>query len=141
MQGFYYLSLQYTGIPGWILVAFRLTKCSIWELPPRLLKSKLFQWSIVSIIVLIHILLYIELLISLRLEPFYLDPKIYVCNFPTLSYFYPFLYTELAETCVIPFLIMIMTSTITIRLLLKSRQSLEEDMEIWIGTMWEEFET
>ena len=125
---FYYISMQFSSIPGWILVAFSIDKMlNMKTSPPNILKSKLFQWSIVAGIVLFNILFYIELLISLKLEPFFLLPEIRICNFAFLSYFYPFLYSMLAEICVIPFSIMIVTSIVTIISLRKSRLSIKRD--------------
>jgi hypothetical protein len=127
---FYYLSAQYSAIPAWILVAFSVDKMLNMRIsPPQMLKSKLFQWMIVTGIVLLHFILYIELLTSLKLEisPFnktYYNSS-YVCNYTFLSYFYPLLYAQLSETCIIPFAIMIVTSCITISLLIRSRSHLE----------------
>lgn len=101
---FYFLSMQYSSITAWILVAFSIDKMlNMRTSPPNILKSKLFQWSVVHAIFLFHFLLYIELLISLKLEPLFLIPEIQICNFAFLSYFYPFLYAHLADSCVIPF--------------------------------------
>jgi hypothetical protein len=123
---FFYLSMQYSAIPGWILVAFSIDKMlNMRTSAPIIIKSKLFQWSVVAGIVIFHLLLYSELLISLKVEPIVFMPSIKICNFPFLSYFYPFLYAELAETCLIPFIVMIVTSIVTIRLLIRSRGLLE----------------
>ena len=119
--------MQYTAIPPWILVAFSIDKMlNMRTSTPNILKSKLFQWSVVAGIVIFHLLLYSELLISLKLEPvFFLSEEIQICNFQFLSYLNAFIYAELADTCIIPFVIMIFTSIVTIRLLMRSRKSLE----------------
>lgn len=123
---FYYLSAQYGSIPAWILMAFSVDKMLNMQLsPPKIIKSKLFQWSVVAGIVVFHFLFYIEFLFLLRLEPAFFDPKILVCNFPFSSFFKTVIYVELTDTCLIPFVIMIATSLVTIRLLVKSRNSLE----------------
>lgn len=125
---FYYVSVQYASIPAWILVAFSIDKMLNMRLsPPKILKSKLFQWSVVAGIVLFHLLIYIEFLFLLKLEPIkaFFDRKILVCNLPFSSYFKTIIYVELTDTCLIPFVIMIVTSLVTIRLLVKSRSSLE----------------
>ena len=122
---FYYLSMQYTAIPGWILVAFSIDKMlNMRTSCPNLLKSKLFQWSVVAAIVIVHLLLYSELLISLQLEPLPFLPQIQICNYPFLSYLNIFLYAQLSDTCIVPFLVMFVTTIFTIRLLTKSRNSL-----------------
>jgi hypothetical protein len=123
---FYYFSMQYTGIPGWILVAFSVDKTFNMKVSsPRILKSKLFQWSVVAAIVIFNLLFFIELLISLEVEPFIFIPSIQFCNFPFLSYLNVFIYVLIAQSCAIPFGIMIVSSIITIRLLWKSRGSIE----------------
>ena len=124
---FYYLSIEYTAIPPWILVAFSIDKMlNMKTSTPNILKSKLFQWSVVAAIVIFHLLLYSELLISVKLEPvFFLTEEVQICNFQFLSYLNTFIYAELADTCIIPFVIMILSSIVTIRLLMRSRKSLE----------------
>ena len=123
---YFYLSLQSSSIPGWILVAFSIDKMlNMKRSPPKILKSKLFQWSVVAGIVLFHLVFFSELLIILKLEPLFFNPYIRICNFPILSYFYVLVYVNLAESCFIPFLIMSITSCITIRLLMKSSRSLK----------------
>ena len=122
---FFYLTMQYGSIPAWILVAFSIDKMlNMKTSPPKILKSKLFQWSVVLTIFLFHFVLYSELLITIKLVKIpSLD--IYICNFGFFEYFYPFLYAHLSESFLIPFSIMIVTSIITIKKLIESRRSLE----------------
>ena len=123
---FFYTSMEYTTIPGWILVAFSIDKMLHMRTScPRIIKSKLFQWSVVAGIVVFHLLFYIELLISLKLEPLPFLPQVQFCNFAFLSYLNILIYAELTDACFIPFAIMIVTSILTIRLLIRSRNSLE----------------
>ena len=122
---FYYIWMQYTSIPGWILVAFSVDKMlNMRASKPNILKSKLFQWSVIAGIVIFHSLIYIELLISLKIETM-MDFN--MCNFAFLDYFMTFVYAQLALSCVIPFTIMIFTSAYTIRLLIKSRATLKRN--------------
>ena len=122
---FFYVSIQYTSIPGWILVAFSIDKMlNMRTSPPNILKSKLFQWSVVAGIVLFYICLYFVLLVTLKLEPIM---GIYLCNLSTLDYFEVFVYVQIIVSCAIPFAIMIIASTVTIRLLWKSRSLLERN--------------
>jgi hypothetical protein len=117
--------MQYASIPGWILVAFSIDKMlNMRASKPNILKSKLFQWSVVAGIVLFYICLYFVLLITLKLEPMM---GIYLCNLVTRDYFNAFVYVQITMTCAIPFIIMITTSVITIKLLLKSRASLKRN--------------
>ena len=120
---YFYVSMQYTAIPGWILVAFSVDKMLNMSTSPfKILKSKLFQWSVVAGIVLFHLLIFIELLVSLRLEPIFFI--FYVCNFSFLSYLTAFIYALVTESCILPFLIMIISSAVTIRMLMKSKATL-----------------
>ena len=122
---FYYLSMQYTSIPAWILVSFSIDKMLNMKMsPPNILKSKRFQWSLVLGIFLFHFVLYSELLIILKLEK--TSPlNSYACNFGMFDNYYPFVFAHLTENCVIPFSIMIVTSIVTIKKLIESRRSLE----------------
>lgn len=123
---FYYLSLLYTSIPGWILVAFSVDKMFIIRTSPlKILKSKLFQWSVVFAIVLFNMIFFVELLISLKLEPLFFIPDVSFCNFAFLSYFNALIYANIVYSSIIPFVIMISSSIVTIRMLMKSRRSLE----------------
>ena len=90
--------------------------------PPKLLKSKLFQWSVVAGIVVFHMLVYYELLISLKIVQIGIN---YNCNFVLLDYFNIFNYAELTISGLIPFAVMLVTTIVTIRSLWKSRVSIE----------------
>ena len=127
---FYYISMQYSSIPIWILVAFSIDKMlNVKTSPPKILKSKLFQWCVVLGIFIFHLLFYSELLIILKLVK---HPTLdrYICNFRRFDNFYLFLYSQTAENCVIPFTIMIVTSIITIKQLIESRRTLEKNGRI-----------
>ena len=120
---FYYLWMEYTSLPGWILVAFSIDKMlNMRTSTPKILKSKLFQWSVVAGIVVFHILIYSELLVSLKIV---LARGVYMCNLNFLDYFSIFTYAQLSISCLIPFAIMLITTILTIRSLSKSRLSLE----------------
>ena len=120
----YFLTIQYSSIPAWILVAFSIDKMlNMKTSPPKILKSKFFQWSVVFGIFLFHFVLYSELLVTLKLVKHQKLDR-YVCNFGMFDYFYPFLYAHLTESCVIPFSIMIVTSIFIIKKLKESRRSL-----------------
>jgi hypothetical protein len=117
---FYYFWMEYTSIPGWILVAFSIDKMlNMRTSSPKILKSKLFQWSVVTFIVVFHIFIYSELLVSLKLD---LIGGSYKCNFAFIDYFSAFTYAELSISCLIPFAIMLVTTFITIRSIWKSRE-------------------
>lgn len=115
-----------SSIPGWILVAFSVDKTlSMRKKPIVILKKKSFQWSVVAAIVLANLILYIEIPITLHLKSYSSIQNILYCDLATLDYFKPFIIINLLETTIIPFGIMVISSMITIRLLYKSRRSLE----------------
>ena len=125
-KSFFYVSLLFNAIPGWILVAFSIDKMlNMKTSPPNILKSKLFQWSIVAAIILFHLIFYIEVPISLNIEYISFTPEKFVCNFPFISFFEIRVYAIIIESCVIPFVIMIISSFVTIRILIRSRRYLE----------------
>ena len=122
---FFYLWMEYMSIPGWILVAFSIDKMLNMRVSkPSILKSKLFQWSVVAGIVLFCFFSYFFLLISLKLER---KMGIFLCNLSFLNYYDAFAYVQMTVSCAIPFTIMIMTSFVTIWLLWKSRRLLERN--------------
>ena len=121
---FFYLWMQFTSIPGWMFVAFSVDNTlNMRTSPQRIIKSKWFQSSVITGIVLFNLLLYSELLFSLKLEPI---GDNYECNIIFISYYNIFVYVELFASCLIPFTIMIVSSSVTIKLLWKSRSLLLE---------------
>ena len=122
----YYLSIQYGAIPGWILAAFSIDKMfSIRTHQIRLLKNKRFQWSVVAVIAILNLIFYVEILISFRLVPSRFSINSLFCDITALEYFSAFIFAMLIESCFIPFLIMLISSIVTIRLLNKSRETVE----------------
>ena len=123
----YYLSIQYGAIPGWILAAFSIDKMlSIRTHQILLLKDKRFQWSVVAVIAILNLIFYVEILISLRLVPIFFFPTpLFFCELATISYFFAFIIALIVESCLIPFLIMLVSSIVTIRCLFKSRLIVE----------------
>jgi hypothetical protein len=121
-----YISVQMSAIPAWILVAFSVDKTlSMSRRQIPILKKKWFQWSVVASIVLFNLLLYVAIPITIKLQQYSTFANILYCDFATLSYFMVFIFVDLFETALIPFAIMMATSIITIRILYKSRKSLE----------------
>ena len=119
----YYLSIQYGAIPGWILAAVSIDKMlSIRTHQMPFLKDKRFQWSVVAAIALFNLIFYVEILISLRLVPVFFFPPFYLCELATISYFFALIIAMIVESCLIPFLIMLVSSIVTIRWLFASRK-------------------
>lgn len=121
-----YIFMEMSAIPGWILVALSVDKalCMSRKQFP-ILKKKSFQWSVVASIVMFNLLLYIEIPISIKLQRNSTFLNILYCDLATLNFFTPLIIVDLLETTLIPFAILMVISVITIRLIYKSRRSLE----------------
>ena len=112
------------SIPPFIMVAFSVDKLlNMRTNSMQILKKKWFQWSLVAAIVLFHIALYICYPILLRRSEIF--PGYFICDATTIGFFQIFMIVVIPETCFIPFLILITTSILTIRSLIKSRNSVE----------------
>ena len=110
---------------SWILVAFGADKLlNMRTSSTPILKKKWFQWSLVVGIFLFNILLYIYIPILLKRAE--VSPDFYLCDFGTMMVFSKiFLIVFLLQSCLIPFIVMLIISLLTIRLLYKSRKSIE----------------
>ena len=113
-----------TQIQACILVAFSVDKLLSMK-SVQIIKKRWFQFSIVGSIVLFNVLIYIYLPILLTRRKMY--PGVYICDITTIGLFTfkLFMIVNLLESCFVPFIIMSITSTLTIRLLIKSRNSVE----------------
>ena len=111
------------SIPGWILIAFSIDKLLSLRRVTRTMKRPIIHYSIITAIVLIHITIYIVILIYLKPVdiPGYGD----LCDVSTLSFGNVLNIIYMAESSIIPFVIMFITSIITIKLLCKSRRQVE----------------
>lgn len=121
-----YIPTIYNSIPVWILVAFSLDKLLNMQKKSsvkQLLQKKSFQWSLIAAIVLIHALLYIGMPIFVRRVE--TSPGVLICVYSTFDLFDVFMIVMVIETCFLPFIIMIVSSVLTIRLLYKSRRLVE----------------
>ena len=119
-----YIPTIYSSIPVWILVAFSLDKLlNMRRKTINLIHKKWFQWSLIAGIVLFHSILYMWLPIFIRRTE--ISPGVYFCDPTTFQLFDVHMIVVIIETCFIPFIIMIVSSIMTIRLLYKSRRLVE----------------
>ena len=118
-----YISTIMSTVQACLLVAFSIDKLLSMK-SVQIIKKKWFQFSIVGSIVFINALAYIFLPISLRRTEKY--PGVYICDYSTIVFYKEFFIVNLLESCLVPFIIMSVTSTLTIRLLIKSRNSVEK---------------
>ena len=121
-----YAVILVSAIPSFIMIAFSVDKLiSMRTKSIAMLKKKWFQWSVVAAIVLFHIGLYIYVPILIkRIEIF---PGYFICSTTTISFFNIHMILIIFETCLIPFLILMITTVITIRQLFKSSNSIERN--------------
>ena len=124
---FYYSFYTWlSSINAWILVFFSLDKLfSMRVHSPAILKKKWFQWSIVAAIVLFSIALYIYLPLYIRIRE--VIPGLSICDVTTIGFFNIHIILFLFETCLLPFLVMIITSILMFLLLIKSRNSVSKN--------------
>ena len=112
------------SIQPWITVAFSLDKLlSMRANAIAILKKKCFQWTIVAGIVIVSVCLYLYIAIAIRLGEIF--PGYFICDLTSLSLFKEYMIIILLESCLIPFIAMLIISILTIRMLIKSRNSVE----------------
>ena len=111
-----------SGIPPWIMIAFSVDKLlSMRTNSIAIIKKKWFQWLIVVGISLFHIGLYIYFPILIKRSEIF--PGFFICDVFSIGFFNIHMILFLLETCVIPFVILIITSILTIRVLINSRNA------------------
>ena len=121
---FTYIPAIYNAVQPCILVAFSVDKLLSMRMSPiGIIKKKWFQWSIVAGIVLFNIVLYVELAILVKRRE--VVPDNIICDQTTIGFLPSLMIVIVLETCVIPFIIMIVSSLLAIRMLIKSRNSVE----------------
>ena len=119
------IAIYMNAIQPWIIVAFSIDKIlSMRTRSIPILKKKWFQWSIVAGIVLFNLALYIYIPILIRIAEIF--PGYFMCDLSTIGFFNIYMLSNILSTCLIPFLAMLITSILTIRLLIKSRKSIEK---------------
>lgn len=118
-----YIMYAFGSIPGWILIAFSIDKLLSLRRLTGTMKRPIFHYSIITAIVLIHLMLYI--MIPIYLRPVFIPGYGVICDASTLSFSETLNIVYMAESSIIPFIIMFITSIITIKLLWKSRRQVE----------------
>ena len=127
---FYYSTNTWlASIHPWIMVAFSLDKLFSMRVNSlAILKKKWFQWSIVVGIVLFSLVLYIYVAIFIRVREIF--PGFSMCDVTTIGFFNVHIIVFIFETSLIPFLVMFITSILTILLLIKSRNSVSKNGQV-----------
>jgi hypothetical protein len=113
-----------SAIPPFIMIAFSVDKLlSMRTSQIAILKKKSFQWSLVAGITLFHIALYMYFPILVKRTEIF--PGYFFCDVSTIGFLTIHMFLIILETCLIPFVILMITTILTIRLLLKSSNTIE----------------
>ena len=121
---FSYIPAIYNAVQPCILVAFSVDKLLSMRISSiGIIKRKWFQWLVVAAIVMFNVLLYLELVILVKRRE--IVPGYIICDQTTIGFLPTLMIVIVLETCIIPFIIMIVSSILTVRLLIKSRNSVE----------------
>ena len=119
-----YFLILLSAIQPFIMVAFSLDKLlSMRTRPFPILKKRWFQLSIVAGIVIFNAALYIYYAMLLKRRE--VSPGRLVCDTTSMSIFGIYMTVLLITSFVLPFVIMTVTSILTVRQLIKSRHSIE----------------
>ena len=115
------------SIPGWILVAFTIDRTlNLKKVSNNSMKRPIWHYMIILGICLAHFLIYIEVPIYLRLSPLEFNgSRVYFCETTELSFGQILNVLYGIQSNIIPFLIMIISSVITIKKLRDSSRSVE----------------
>ena len=120
----YSVSIFLNSIQPWIMVAFSIDKLlSMRTRSIPILKKKWFQWSIIAGIVLFNLAFYIYIPILLKFSE--LLPGYFICDLSTIGFFQIYMILTILESFTIPFIILAISSILTVRKLFKSRVSVE----------------
>ena len=124
---YYYITVSFAAMSGWILIAFSVDKIlNMKRVCANITKKKSIQYGIVVAVVLFNLLLYIAIPIYLRVETvkFY-GVTITLCQMSTLSFLAFLSFMFLIQGSLLPFIIMLTTSIISIRMIRKSTRNIE----------------
>lgn len=117
---YFYVTLAFSSIPGWILIAFSVDKILNLRAVSNTMKRPIIHYSIIVAIVLINLLLYIEVPIFITLVP--VDVYGMVCDTKYLWFSDVLNMIFLIEGSVLPFVILCISSLYTVKLLRDSRK-------------------
>lgn len=127
---YHYANSAFGPIPGWILIAFSMDKLlNMKNIGNSLIKKRWFQLIVIASIVLFNLLLYIEVPIYLRLVSFEFGNMTYsYCILNMMPYGDMVNLMYLIQANILPFLIMITTSIMSIRLIRKSSNNVSAQL-------------
>ena len=121
---YYYAGISFASIPGWILIAFSIDKVLSMKNRAKFIKKKSFQYAVISGIVLFHLLLYIEVPLFLT-RVFVANTTRVRCDVSTLPYGDIINMVSLVEGSFIPFVIMLGSTIISIKMIRDSAKNVQ----------------
>ena len=126
---FYYITIAFSGIPAWILVAFSIDKIlSMKNSKFVFFKKRSFQIGIIAVFAIANILIFSEILVFLKRVPIYPNNSIdLMCDLTYMPYISIVVGLYLLEASLIPFVIMFCSSVFIVRLLVQSRRRIIGD--------------
>jgi hypothetical protein len=124
-----YFILATGSIPGWILITFSIDKVLSMKNKVLFIKKRSFQYAVISGIVIFHLLLYIEVPIFLT-RVFEANTTRVRCDVLTLPYGNIIYFVHFIEGSLIPFVIMLCSSIISIRMIRTSAKNIRNESNI-----------
>lgn len=120
---FNYIIPSFDSISAWILIAFSIDKLLSMKNKAKFVKKRSFQFAVISAIILIELLLYVEI-------PIYLVRVIKSnttinCDVSTISFGTVIFWGHLVEGSIIPFVIMIFSSIVSFRMIRNSARNIQ----------------
>lgn len=123
---FNYIIPSFDSISAWILIAFSIDKLLSMKNKAKFVKKRSFQFAVISAIILIELLLYVEI-------PIYLVRVIKSnttinCDVSTISFGTVIFWGHLVEGSIIPFVIMIFSSIVSFRMIRNSARNIQHQV-------------
>ena len=128
----FYVNISFSSISAWILIAFSIDKVLSMKNKAKFIKKPSFQYSLISGIVLIHLMAYIVPLYMVSARISKTEILCYLISFGDVI-----LLVGLIAGNLIPFIIMILSSIISIRMIRNSTRNIRNhvnESNIWNRT-------
>ena len=126
----YYISTGFSSMPGWVLVFFSFDQLIIVSRTERFkfFKKRWFRYSIITGIFIIQCVIYAPALFLTGLRFYSIGNNLTSTSCDPYSLIMPIIY--LVESCLIPFGLIIVSTTLIVRILVKSRRKISTNLQI-----------
>ena len=126
----YYISTGFSSMPGWVLVFFSFDQLIIVSRTERFkfFNKRWFRYSIIIGIFIIQCVIYAPALFLTGLRFYSIGNNLTSTSCDSLSLIMPIIY--LIESCLIPFGLIIFSTTLIVRILIKSRQKISANLQL-----------